>query len=561
MSKKDKNNLNRFSKKTVLKVLFFILLYGLLDHYLKDLTIYKDAGFSFRIQIIIPLLVGYYYGPVNGFIVGFLGNVLGDCLDGYGCFEFLVYSISNGLLGFFMGFFPDRHSKIEDPKHLAYLYIYIFAVNIISFSFAVVFDALISSSDFLAMVSETALPIIISNIIVCSLLIPAILYFKKRIKKLLVNKILLFIYYYSFFIAVGTTVVILFYISVYMDYEFITINHELFFYNLLIVPIIIINTLGFLLSYNITDQLMNPLTKFILGVKEVSENNFRGKVDTGSGPEIDQLGNSFNQMVEQLEVYTEELEKSTREQEKIKTELNVAARIQQSILPHNSKQFSEEAGIDIYAEMIPAKTVGGDLYNYFFIDNLHIGFFIADVSGKSVPASLFMMTANTIMRSQLRADADLEEVFNEVNHFLCENNTEEYFVTAFMGILNIKTYELEFINAGHNPPAIKRAGQDFEELDTITNFVLGGIEGIEYKSQKTRLFKEDVLFLFTDGVTEATDSENNMYSTPSLIKNLNKSVVNNNNSEIVVKDIIESVNEFMDDETQSDDITILCITI
>lgn len=549
--------------KTIIYTFLFGLLYGILNFTLHDFTIYQGADFSFRIQIIIPFLAGYFLGPIPGFVVGFFGNSIGDYLTGVGFSNVMTYSVANGIFGFLMGCFPYRKKVINKPQQLAFLYMFIFGTNIIAIVYAFLINTLFFHADGATQLFEMVMPIVISNIIVCSITIPAILYFFKKIKNLLTVKLLLFLYYFSYFISIGSVALILIFLLMNYDLNIndLGINPGLFLFNMLIIPIILINTLGFVFSYYATDKLIKPLTLFSKGIQNISENNFKTKIEINASPEILLLAESFNTMIDQLQIYTKEIEERAREKEKLNTELNVASRIQQSILPHNAEEFSKKSAIDVYGEMIPAKEVGGDFYNYFFIDDSHICFIVADVSGKGIAAGLFMMITSTLMEIRVGETLDIEQVFISVNNQLCERNSEGYFVTAFMGILDLEAEELHYINAGHNPPLIKRKDGGFEELPCDVNFVLGGMEDINFKSETIELVKGDMLFIFTDGVTEATSTELQLYSLELLIKVLNDKIKVSKTSKELVEDVLMSIDEFVIGAEQSDDITILNIKI
>ena len=184
-------------------------------------------------------------------------------------------------------------------------------------------------------------------------------------------------------------------------------------------------------------------------------------------------------------------------------ELNVATNIQQSMLPCIFPAFPERKEIDIYATMDPAKEVGGDFYDFFMVDDKHLAIVIADVSGKGVPAALFMVIGKTLIKDHTTQGRDLGAVFTEVNNLLCESNSEEMFITAFEGVLNLETGEFNYVNAGHEMPFICKANGDFEPYKIRAAFVLAGMEGMKYRAGSMTLEPGDKIFQYTDGVTEA----------------------------------------------------------
>lgn len=249
--------------------------------------------------------------------------------------------------------------------------------------------------------------------------------------------------------------------------------------------------------------------------------------------------------------------KTNMEKHQIESELKVATHIQTSMLPSIFPAFPEKSEFDIYATMLPAKEVGGDFYDFFLIDDDRLVFLIADVSGKGVPAALFMVIAKTLIKDRAEMGGRADEVMANVNNQLCQSNDEGLFVTAWLGILELSTGKLEFVNAGHNPPLLKRNGGEYEYLRNKSGFVLAGLEGTKYRLNTTILNNGDSLFLYTDGVTEATDESNNLYGEDRL-----KSVVNRNldkSSEDLIREVKKDVDGFVDKAPQFDDMTMVAL--
>ncbi len=245
------------------------------------------------------------------------------------------------------------------------------------------------------------------------------------------------------------------------------------------------------------------------------------------------------------------------EKERIGTELNVATHIQSSMLPCIFPAFPEKKEFDIYASMTPAKEVGGDFYDFFMVDNRHLAIVMADVSGKRVPAALFMVIAITLIKDHSQPDKDLGEVFTKVNNLLCESNSEGLFVTAFEGVLDLVTGEFNFVNAGHGPPYIYKPAEGFNEYKVRPGFVLAGMEGMKYRTGSITLDEGDKIFLYTDGVTEATDTRETLYGHDRFNNVLN------NNYEYTPQRILDAVKTDIDNfvgyADQFDDITMLCL--
>ena len=246
------------------------------------------------------------------------------------------------------------------------------------------------------------------------------------------------------------------------------------------------------------------------------------RIELQTGDEIEALGQSFNYMLEELELYLDNLSKVTAEKERIGAELGVAARIQSSMLPNCFPAFPKRKEFDIFATMTPAKEVGGDFYDFFLTDDDHLALVIGDVSGKGVPASLFMVIAKTLLKNVAQTGLAPGAVLEKVNMQLCESNDAEMFVTVWLGILEISTGRLCCANAGHEYPALRHAGGTFELVKDKHGFVLAGMEGSRYREYTLKLHPGDSLFVYTDGVTEATDAAQRLYGSERLLTALNQ---------------------------------------
>ena len=245
----------------------------------------------------------------------------------------------------------------------------------------------------------------------------------------------------------------------------------------------------------------------------------------------------------------------TRKSEKIATELNLASSIQANMLPNIFPAFPEYNDFDIYATMTPAREVGGDFYDFFMVDEKHLALVIADVSGKGIPAAMFMVIAKTLIKDHSQLGLSPAEVFTKVNNLLCEGNEAGLFVTAWMGVLNIDSGELTYANAGHNPPVVMLDGE-ISYLRSKPGFVLAGLEGYRFSEQTMTLHKGDKIFLYTDGATESSNSEKELYGEDRLIsclKKLGKDV----SCTQALRAVREDIDAFVKDAEQFDDLTLL----
>lgn len=278
-----------------------------------------------------------------------------------------------------------------------------------------------------------------------------------------------------------------------------------------------------------------------------------------TGDEIEYLCKAIQTMEKDINNYIENLTAVTAEKERISTELNVAAQIQASMLPCIFPAFPEREEFDIYAIMQPAKEVGCDFYDYFLVDSDHLAVMVADVSGKGVPAALFMVIAKTLIKNQTQAGKSPQEVFTLVNAQLCENNEAGMFITAWMGILEVSTGRVTYVNAGHNLPLLKRGDGCYDYLKSRAGFILAGMEGISYKQHEIQLEPGDELYLYTDGVTETVNNQNELYGEYRLQEVLNKN--RDTSPSILLTAVAKDINNFTDNAVQRDDITMLSLKI
>lgn len=245
------------------------------------------------------------------------------------------------------------------------------------------------------------------------------------------------------------------------------------------------------------------------------------------------------------------------ERERLKSEIEIASRIQTGFLPKSFDRFCSLPDVKITARMKPAKGVGGDFYDVFLIDETRLCFLAADVSGKGVPAALFMTLAKTHIKNYMMLDIPVAEVAELVNNRLNEDNEEELFVTAFLCVLDTVSHRLTYVNAGHNKPYISRAGAPFSQLECRVDFVLGIMEEMTYTQQETWLGPGERLCLYTDGVTEAFDTDGEMFGDTGLEKSLNRHMAEAGEPERFIELLYEDVEAFARGADQSDDITVV----
>lgn len=281
------------------------------------------------------------------------------------------------------------------------------------------------------------------------------------------------------------------------------------------------------------------------------------RVEVNTGDELEELAHSFQYMVSELNEYIQNLSRVTAEKERIGAELDVATHIQKSMLPCIFPPFPDRKEFDIFATMNPAKEVGGDFYDFFMVDDSHLAVVMADVSGKGVPAALFMVIGKTLIKDHTQPGVSLGEVFSKVNNMLCDSNSEGLFITAFEGVLDLKTGEFRYVNAGHELPFICKQSEGFEAYKIRAGFVLAGMEDLRYREGTLQLAPGDRIFLYTDGVPEATNGNNELYGMERLNHILNQNI--QSTPEKVLEEVKADVDAFVGDAPQFDDITMLCL--
>jgi len=272
--------------------------------------------------------------------------------------------------------------------------------------------------------------------------------------------------------------------------------------------------------------------------------------------EIGQLYDSMQKMESEINDYIRNLTVITAEKERVGAELHIATEIQANMLPSIFPAFPDRNEFDIFATMHPAKEVGGDFYDFFMIDDDHLAMVMADVSGKGVPAALFMVIAKTLIKNRAQRGGTPAEILADVNNVLCEGNKAQLFVTVWLGILTISTGKGMAANAGHEDPVIRRAGGDFELIKYRHSPAVAAMEGIRFREHEFELNPGDTLFVYTDGVPEATNADEQLYGTTRMVDALNRYKDAGLGEKLQF--VRDDINGFVGDAPQFDDITMLC---
>ena len=275
-----------------------------------------------------------------------------------------------------------------------------------------------------------------------------------------------------------------------------------------------------------------------------------------TGDEIEVLAESFAKQSARTALYIDQIRRVTAEKERIEAELDMASRIQGSQLPRLFPPFPDRKEFGLFASMTPAKEVGGDFYDFFMIDHDHMGFVMADVSGKGVPAALLMMVSRVLIKSGLQNGKGPAETLSSVNNQLCESNEADFFVTVWCAVLEISTGKGIAANAGHEHPVIRRAGGDYELQVYRHSMPVGAMKDIPFRQHAFQLNPGDSFFVYTDGVPEATNGEKELYGTERMLAALNRE--SDAQPEQILAGVTADINSFVDGAEQFDDITMLC---
>ena len=345
------------------------------------------------------------------------------------------------------------------------------------------------------------------------------------------------------------------------------IGHSIwmFFIQYAIVLTIITNLVAFFITRKMKKQLVLPLNSiasaaeaYVKDKKAQSSgtDHFAG-LNIKTGDELENLSLIMADMEQDLNDYEENLTRVAADRERINTELSLATRIQADMLPNIYPAFPERPEFDIYATMTPAKEVGGDFYDFFLVDEDHLALVMADVSGKGVPAALFMMISKILIKNQVMNGKSPAQALAAVNAQIYPSNKEEMFVTVWLGILDLNTGLLTAANAGHEYPVIKQPDGEFELVKDRHGFVIGAMDAVRYTEYELTLKEGAKLFVYTDGVPEATDSENELFGNERMITALN--MCKDGEPRAVLEKIAESVGQFVGDAPQFDDLTMLCL--
>lgn len=314
-----------------------------------------------------------------------------------------------------------------------------------------------------------------------------------------------------------------------------------------------------LFSFVLSNTITRPIKDLIESVHHIGRGELDSKIVVRGRDEIGQLAEAFNSMARDLKIYIKDLAEAISEKERINSELTVAGNIQNDMLPHIFPKFSNLPNLEIHAEMVTAKEVGGDFYDCFFLDANHtrLCLVIADVSDKGVPASLFMVIAKILIKTHMMGSATPAEAIARVNPILCADNSSCMFVTAFVGVLDTETGRFDYVNCGHNPPLICRKGEKFNYMTLNRALAMAIMDDSPYIDESVQLNPGDTVYMYTDGVTEAMNEKGELFGESALQETLNSRSCSS--PEELDRAVREAVTGFAGDTEQSDDITTLVV--
>ncbi len=310
------------------------------------------------------------------------------------------------------------------------------------------------------------------------------------------------------------------------------------------------------LAYYMSKMISSPVRGLTEKVSALQGDNLDFDWYPTKSYEIQTLAETFQSLTVRMKSYIEEVKQITAEKERIGAELSVATEIQANMLPRIFPPFPERTEFELYALMDPAKEVGGDFYDFFFVDDDHLALVVADVSGKGVPAALFMVIAKTLIKNRTLMGGTPAEILGDVNDQLCEGNEAELFVTVWMAIIDLTTGKGMAANAGHEHPALRRKDGSFELIEYKHSPAVATMEGLKFREHEFELLPGDVVFEYTDGVSEATNSNNELFGNDRLIKSLNSH--ESDSTDGLIDTVRKDIDAFVDGAPQFDDITMLC---
>jgi len=546
------------------------LLYGLLNWACSGLHLpgATMVSVSLRPQVAVPITMGLAFGPLPGFITGFVGNVFGDFLSGYGL-QYWDWSIGNGLLGAISGFVYLKGIRvIRTVGQFGIVLLFILIANLVGLATGTFIDSLLLHRlAFREAILSWLLPSLLTNVLLALAIVPLLLLAIRRIVLTLETRVILMVTFLLAACILGTTAILVWraddaLVSIVGGTAGIQVTAAatldlLRWAGLASVVVLLV---GIITSVFVVRRLTSPVSLLCTGAKVIGSGEYQTSVINPVARRNDELGElarTFQDMVESLKLHMKELERTTAAKERIESELRVATEIQTSMLPRTFPPFPDRKEFDIFATMTPAREVGGDFYDFFFTEENKLCFLIGDVCGKGIPAALFMAISKTLLKTEALRGLSPEQILTRVNDILYPDNDLSMFFTGFCVILNAENGEMLFANGGHNPPLICTADGGFQFIPMPKSLVVGVMPDVKFESQKLILKPNDVIFMYTDGVTEAVNPEEQLFSSDRLKHCLSN--LKGRDPTYIINAVRAEIETFTRGMPQYDDITMLAL--
>ena len=558
----------RTTASRLLLALGLALCYGILNWAFRDLTLPGAPFVALRPQVAVPIIVGLAFGPGPGFITGFVGNVIGDSMSGYGL-QFWDWSIGNGLFGAVPGILYLKNIRsIRTVGQFGMVMLLILVANLVGLSTGTFIDSLVLHRTTVNdAVLEWLLPSLLTNVLLSFAIVPLLLLAIKRLVLTLETRVILLVTFLLAVCIMGTTALLIWQtnntlnsVLSYATAQQVVADATLDLLRWAGLASVVILIAGTVTSIYLVRRLTSPVSLLCIAAEAIGSGTYQTSMIQSVIKRHDQLGElgrTLENTVESLKIHIKELQEATAAKERIASELRVATDIQMGMLPRVFPLFPDHKEFDIFAVMHPAKEVGGDLYDFFLTDCNKLCFLIGDVCGKGIPAALFMAITKTLLKTAGMEGAAPDEMLSRTNGFLNPDNDSSMFVTAFCAILDTTSGEMTFANAGHPPPIYYDSANGFQSIEVPKGFVIGPLPDVSFTCRKMILKPGDTIFLYTDGVIEAVNTHDQLYSEARLQKTLAMS--NHTDAASLVKWIQKDITDFVEGAPQSDDITMLAV--
>lgn len=547
-----------FKKLSYIKKQIIIgLTFGFVAILSTEYGIDQGEGVLLNVRDASPLCAGLIFGAPAGIIAGTIGGIYRWFYVYWSATGYLTRvacSLATFLSGIFGGLM--KHQLFDDDKPSVLAGFGIGATMEVLHMVLILVTNMKDVSHAFAFVQVCSLPMAVCNGLAVSMAIMVNRLTEPREKLDIKNKHISYDFAFWLLICVSVAFVVTSAFTQQVVYRITSEDAELYrlvtLYLLAFMEILIFTALFILIYQMIKKKVVNNLKKVNEGLNEITSGNLNTVIDVRSYKEFSELSDDVNATVDKLKQLINEAD------QRMADDLKLASEIQLSSLPSIFPPYPNRPDFDIYALMQPAKLVGGDFYDFYMLDQYTLMVLIADVSGKGIPAAMFMMTAKTLIKGLAGSGKSVDVIFKEANRKLYGANNAGMFITAWIGKIDLRSGLVEFVNAGHNPPLVRHRDGNFEYLKMKTNFVLAGIEDTKYTTQKLQLSPGDVLFLYTDGVTEATNSDKKLFGEQALVDFLNEE---HGSTHQICDDVKNKVEQFVGEEEQSDDITMLCVQL